>query len=538
MERNNHDKEVQELIDQCMTELSSRSEKALRLLKKLVKKANDLNDDSLMGFAYYYQALYHYFNADIYTYRPLIKKSIYHALKADDISMLSKINNLIAVDAHNNGCFDIAYNYYILAYNDAERLNDIESIALIESNLGRLYAELKEYDLARKYLRSSIKKYKKGEKDSLSYALNSATLRANEGIISLLLNDLKASEKSLHEVDKILKKINKESSELLYLARTLLATRLSIKKDDIKKVRKEFNKLITLLKEESLVQELIDDITGLYHELMGRKMKKEAKILLDCTDNAFMSTGITYVTSQFLELKADYYEYIKDNKNLFEALKQQHKLNTKLRNEQQDMYGHAVSLMNLLNDLRNEQNKVKKENETLKQIAEVDALTGIANRFKMNQMLNDSYYENKSVAIGILDIDSFKEYNDNYGHQQGDKCLVKVAKELSKISKEYNLFCARYGGDEFVIIYEGFKEKDLEAVVKKVHDRLCKLNIKHEYSPHGDRVTISQGVCYGIPQHRSVLWSFLSIADEELYSIKKSRDTNGKHSSYSIIKFN
>ena len=201
------------------------------------------------------------------------------------------------------------------------------------------------------------------------------------------------------------------------------------------------------------------------------------------------------------------------------------------------MYSHAVSLIGLLDTLRAEQTKVLSENEQLKQIAEIDALTGIANRFKMNQVLNSPYYENKSLAIGILDLDYFKEYNDNYGHRTGDKCLRKVASELSKIAKENSLFVARYGGDEFMIIYEKLNEKEIKKIAGEIHTRIAKLNIKHEYSLLANHVTISQGICYGTPKNRSVLWDFLSMADESLYSIKKNRQDNPKQIPYHLVRF-
>ena len=536
MEIKDYPQDIQDLITQFLNEVRSISPNALKTSAKLLKIATSLSDDSLKSSIYYHKALYYYFQSDISTYRPLIKKAIFHALKADDQLLLSRIYNIIAVDAHNSGCFDIAYNYYILAYNYANANDDIGSIALLESNLGRLFTELKEYKLARKYFRSSIRKFKK-DKYAINHDLTEPILKASDGIISLLLNDIDAAEKSLKTVDKIVEKLDEETANKIHLPRTLLATRLALKKKDKAESRKMLKELISLLENEALVQELIDDINGLYNELMEQNMEKEAKDLIERVDNAFMSTGINYVTAQFCEIKADYYERVKDDKKLFEALKAQYKLNIKLRSEQQEMYSHAVSLIGLLDTLRAEQTKVLSENEQLKQIAEIDALTGIANRFKMNQVLNSPYYENKSLAIGILDLDYFKEYNDNYGHRTGDKCLRKVASELSKIAKENSLFVARYGGDEFMIIYEKLNEKEIKKIAGEIHSRIAKLNIKHEYSLLAKHVTISQGICYGTPKNRSVLWDFLSMADESLYSIKKNRQDNPKQIPYHLVRF-
>ena len=143
METTNYSEDIQELINQCPLEVSSLSPNATKTIKKLLKIADEFNDNSLKSYVYYHESLYYYFKADIAAYRPLIKKAINCALLADDQIMLSRIYNFIAVDAHNSGCFDIAYNYYSLAYNYAEKNNIGDSQAIIESNLGRIYAELK-----------------------------------------------------------------------------------------------------------------------------------------------------------------------------------------------------------------------------------------------------------------------------------------------------------------------------------------------------------------------------------------------------------
>ena len=529
-------KKVDELIDQCLFELSSLSPKTLKITNKLLKIAKDTNDDSLKSFAYYHQALYHYFKREISKYQPLVKKAVYYALRDDDQTSIARIYNFIAVDNHNNGALDIAYNYFMLAYNYANNMQNEGLMAIIESNLSRLYAELKEYKKSRKYIRSSIRRFDK-DKSAVNYIQAAVTLKVNDGIISIMLDDIKTAEKALLSVNKLINKMDEESAKQLDLPRSLLATKLALKKDDKTIIRKELNNLLSLFKDDSLVQELIDDVSSLYHELISHNMKKEAKALIDITNDAFMSTDITYVISQFYQLKADYYERVKDDKKLFEILKEQNKLNTKLRNEQQAMYAHAVSLISLLDDIREEQTKVRNENEDLKHITEIDALTGIANRFKLNQLLNEIEFENKNLAIGILDIDYFKEYNDNYGHLEGDKCLISVAKELSRIASDYNLFCSRFGGDEFVVIYDNYQIKDLDEIVKNIQNRIKNLKIKHEYSHISKYLTVSQGVCYGEPENRAALWGFLSIADEALYAIKKSRENNDQHSSYQLIKY-
>ena len=80
-------------------------------------------------------------------------------------------------------------------------------------------------------------------------------------------------------------------------------------------------------------------------------------------------------------------------------------------------------------------------------------MTGLANRYRLNayseKVLDYCYEHRLPLAMEILDIDFFKQYNDNYGHQQGDECIIAIADELKKM-EDGQTFCARYGGDEFM----------------------------------------------------------------------------------------
>lgn len=162
--------------------------------------------------------------------------------------------------------------------------------------------------------------------------------------------------------------------------------------------------------------------------------------------------------------------------------------------------------------------------------SEHDQLTGIANRFRLNdysdQILVHACDTQKSLAVEILDIDYFKEYNDNYGHQAGDMCLKKIAQVLKSFTEENNGFCARYGGDEFVLIYEGIERDDMIKLAEKLKEAVRELSIEHLYSKVLSVVSISQGICWTVPHKRNQMWDFLHAADNMLYRIKKGGRNN------------
>jgi GAF domain-containing protein len=110
----------------------------------------------------------------------------------------------------------------------------------------------------------------------------------------------------------------------------------------------------------------------------------------------------------------------------------------------------AIAINNAIKSM-----ELEKLNEALLSLSEQDKLTGIANRRKLDSYMNYAWdvslKEGNSIALLIIDIDYFKEYNDNFGHLEGDKCVVTVANNLTNLKmREY--FVGRYGGDEFIIV--------------------------------------------------------------------------------------
>ncbi|CAB3714482.1 MAG: sensor domain-containing diguanylate cyclase [Achromobacter sp.] len=153
-----------------------------------------------------------------------------------------------------------------------------------------------------------------------------------------------------------------------------------------------------------------------------------------------------------------------------------------------------------------------------------DGLTNIANRRRFDSGFEREWEragnERKPLSVLLLDVDFFKQYNDLYGHSQGDQCLVEIAQTLSLALDGPRDLVARYGGEEFVVL---LPEADAE-IARKVAERcqrlLQKKAIVHALSPHGRRVTVSIGAGTVVPDGRADRAGFIRTVDQQLYAAK------------------
>ncbi|MCR5272509.1 MAG: diguanylate cyclase [Lachnospiraceae bacterium] len=170
-----------------------------------------------------------------------------------------------------------------------------------------------------------------------------------------------------------------------------------------------------------------------------------------------------------------------------------------------------------------------KQTEALRREAETDTLTNIPNRLGLTRHVGQIFRNNDHdiFAVSVIDIDFFKQYNDNYGHQEGDVCIQSVANVLTECTKDNdNIYCARFGGDEFVIIYHNVSRDIVHDTAEKIKQTLQELAIPHEFSQISDRITVSHGAFYGDINSVGGYEKFLHFADQALYKVKESGRNN------------
>jgi len=125
------------------------------------------------------------------------------------------------------------------------------------------------------------------------------------------------------------------------------------------------------------------------------------------------------------------------------------------------------------------------------------------------------------ISLIMIDIDFFKKFNEIYGRDKGDECLVSIASVLQETVKRSSDMVARYGGEEFVIILSGTDKRGVDVVAENARSAVDRLNIPYPSSPLSDHVTVSLGCVTMHPRQHLDSSVLIKAAEEALYLSKE-----------------
>jgi two-component system, cell cycle response regulator len=169
--------------------------------------------------------------------------------------------------------------------------------------------------------------------------------------------------------------------------------------------------------------------------------------------------------------------------------------------------------------------RLQSANQQLQKLAILDGLTGVANRRYFDLVLDKEWHrlarEKQPLSLILCDIDYFKAYNDTYGHQQGDRCLQKVAQVLQQSTRRPADLAARYGGEEFALILPQTNAPGALFLAHRIVRQLTQKALPHAQSKVSNNVTLSIGIATKIPDAKQANSTIIEIADNLLYKAKK-----------------
>ena len=184
--------------------------------------------------------------------------------------------------------------------------------------------------------------------------------------------------------------------------------------------------------------------------------------------------------------------------------------------------GELVARVKVQLKIKSLQDELKKANEQLKRLTNIDHLTNLFNRRYLAEILEGEFFRarrnHENLSLVIIDIDYFKNVNDSYGHQNGDVVLAAVAGLAQQQLRAYDS-AARYGGEEFVLVFPGTSLRGGEMVAERLRQAVLEFAFP---APMEDlTLTISAGVATYPSPHVDSVDSLFRQADEALYRAKQ-----------------
>lgn len=183
-----------------------------------------------------------------------------------------------------------------------------------------------------------------------------------------------------------------------------------------------------------------------------------------------------------------------------------------------------VNARSFLLDMRDDFQRRELEHSSLlfKQLAEEDPLTGLPNRRHFERVFEERFAAGRArgpenIALMMIDLDHFKQFNDRHGHQAGDQCLRLVGAAIDAVLREHESSFARYGGEEFVLAMRERKPGDAEALAHRICRAVAEVPGSVDDAP---LVTTSIGVAVASPEQGLDREEMIEMADAALYAAK------------------
>lgn len=186
-----------------------------------------------------------------------------------------------------------------------------------------------------------------------------------------------------------------------------------------------------------------------------------------------------------------------------------------------DLIANTVARQRSAAELAETQQRLQQANDLLQRLANEDSLTGLANRRALDacleRELNRAQRHQHELTVMLIDVDHFKQFNDELGHLSGDAALQRIALELKQIFRRSGELTARFGGDEFIVVCPELSKADAVAAAERLLEQLKRAQLE---LPEVEQFTVSIGVTTVLPTASTSIDDLIRGADTAVYHAK------------------
>lgn len=506
---------MQEIEDNCMQD----AELTLKYCNDIIQYGMKTGDNQLIAFGYYHCGVVYYVLNDGSHFFEAVTNALSYLNKVEEWEMMARCYNFLGITAMSRGNAVIAVDYYEDAIDCAKRAGNDSLAHTMAINVGALNIICGRYEEAIAAM-VPICEY---------FSTNFQGERRKEYMLALYSNLAKANLccGRLEEARKYFDSIHREyeledENSIMVTALCAEAMYYHIAGDN-----ESCEKLIARIHRATTpnipIMDMFEDYYDYCKVLLDRDKQDEFWHIIEIMEPLVKTLNFTNLQQKLISLKIKSYRKNGKGAEYLQAAGLYYELSERAEIETRSM------INNILN-IRKSLDHVKQENEALLVKSETDPLTQLSNRARLNTVSEEIFrqckYDRTPLVVEILDIDDFKGFNDSMGHQQGDECLVQVAQAIKSMETEHGAFAARYGGDEFILIYQNITKDEAISYAAELRQKVMDLKIPYPNSKVADVVTITQGLCWDVPVSSNRMWDYLHAADDMLYRTKQKQRNN------------
>ena len=512
---------VQEWIGIVEKSITGDSERLMECCDKIYEYAEAVNSNYLRGFSLFFKGFWYYSETMLEDSMRTLSAALNYLVSEDAWYMTARTYNSMGNIADFQGDLSLATDCYCKGLQISKE-HDFGILSFsISSNIANVHISLGQVEHAIEMLHYCEQLLGEGVKVP---DIARIVVLSNLTTCYVRLGDL---ERGKDYLDRLIQTCGDRMAEQNLVTVYIIQSELYHALGDAEKRDAAIADLDNLKLHSTSILDALSELCR--HAMLLLELDKIPEFL-NLTKQIERCADGAGIQKKVLELQLKYYKKIGDTKMCEETAVKYYESVEQCEGMRNKIISHNISIRLHLDEEAAKRKEEERTNLLLKRKSESDALTGMNNRYKLNELtelaFHRAYTNGTPIAMEILDIDYYKQFNDNYGHQAGDECLIKIADAIRSMEEYPNVFTARYGGDEFVVIYEDYTIEEVEKMARMLRSKIRDLNIEHRYSKISDRITISQGLFHRIPAGSNKPWDFLHCADMVLYGVKnRSRDS-------------
>lgn len=525
MDTNKYDDVVQEWMSIVQENCEADTELALKYCKDIIEYGKAIKDDGLIAYGYYYNGVVYYVRNDGDHFYEAVTNALSYLSKVEEWVLMARCYNFLGISSISRGNAAIALDYYMDAINYCKMADEEQFACTVQINIGALNIYCGRYNDALECLEIAYD-YFTAHPETPNFDNYMICIYENMAKAYLLQGQLVEAKCCFERIYSEHKEYCDEVTMVTVLCTEAMYYHIA---GNDEKCEKNIALVHQNTSSNMPIMDLFDDYYDYCKVLLERDKQEELWHIINTMEPMVKSLGIIDLHRRLTGLKLKSYRKNRQKEEYLKEAGIYYELSEKVEIENMTMMNNVLNLRRNLEKANREKQEMEAKNEILREKSETDALTGLSNRFRLNDYSEEAFQralDNKtSLAVEILDMDSFKGYNDHYGHQRGDECIQKVASAI-KSMQEFGAFTARYGGDEFILIYEGITKEQAVEYAAELRKRVMDLEIEHLHSKVASVMTISQGMCWDVPVEGNRMWDYLHAADDMLYRIKQKKRNN------------